>query len=109
MKNVEYKSTKDDIIEHFKNCGKIVRVTIVNDRFTGHPKGYYNIDSFRCCYIEFAETDSIENALLLTDTILKGRTIQVFPKRTNIPDKTRRPPMRGGRGGFYSGCNMMLM
>mgnify|MGYP000709292830 CR=1 FL=1 len=39
VKNVDYTSTKEQIIEHFKSCGKINRVTIVNDRFTRHPKG----------------------------------------------------------------------
>ena len=39
VKNVEYKCSKDDVLEHFKSCGKVNRVTIVNDKFSGHPKG----------------------------------------------------------------------
>ena len=39
VKNVDYVSTKDEIIEHFKSCGKINRVTIIFDKYTQHPKG----------------------------------------------------------------------
>ena len=42
VKNVDYVSTKDEIIEHFKSCGKINRVTIIFDKYTQHPKGYYS-------------------------------------------------------------------
>ena len=39
VKNVDYKASKDEIIEHFKSCGAINRVTIISDRFTRQPKG----------------------------------------------------------------------
>jgi len=39
VKNVDYVATKDEIIEHFKSCGKINRVTIIYDKYTQHPKG----------------------------------------------------------------------
>lgn len=39
VKNVDYSSTKEEIIDHFKSCGKINRVTIINDKFTRNPKG----------------------------------------------------------------------
>ena len=32
-------STKEEVIDHFKECGKINRVTIITDKYTGHPKG----------------------------------------------------------------------
>ena len=39
VKNVDYASTKDEIIEHFKSCGQIKRVTIIYDKYTQHPRG----------------------------------------------------------------------
>lgn len=39
MKNVDYSSTKEEIMDHFKSCGKIIRVTVITDKFTRNPKG----------------------------------------------------------------------
>lgn len=33
-------TTKEELMEHFKDCGKINRVTICTDKYTKHPKGY---------------------------------------------------------------------
>ncbi len=37
--NVDYSVSPEDIQAHFKSCGSINRVTILLDKFTGHPKG----------------------------------------------------------------------
>jgi polyadenylate-binding protein 2 len=37
--NVDYSSTPEEIQVHFQSCGTINRVTIVCDKWTGHPKG----------------------------------------------------------------------
>lgn len=37
--NVDYGATPEEIQEHFKSAGSINRVTILLDKFTGHPKG----------------------------------------------------------------------
>jgi polyadenylate-binding protein 2 len=37
---VDYGSTPEEIQAHFASCGTINRVTILLDKFTGHPKGY---------------------------------------------------------------------
>jgi hypothetical protein len=37
---VDYASTPEEIQSHFAACGQINRVTILCDKFTGHPKGY---------------------------------------------------------------------
>lgn len=39
---VDYGSTPEEIQSHFAACGQINRVTILCDKFTGHPKGYVN-------------------------------------------------------------------
>jgi RNA recognition motif-containing protein len=36
---VDYGATPEDIQAHFQACGTINRVTILCDKFTGHPKG----------------------------------------------------------------------
>ncbi|VDK61950.1 unnamed protein product [Onchocerca ochengi] len=38
--NVDYCSTAEELKAHFYGCGSIKRVTILTDKFTGHPKGY---------------------------------------------------------------------
>jgi polyadenylate-binding protein 2 len=67
--NVDYSSTPEELQEYFKACGTINRVTILCDKYTGQPKGY--------AYIEFAEVPSVAGAVVLSDTIFKGRMIKV--------------------------------
>ncbi|KAK3216417.1 hypothetical protein GRF29_8g3252711 [Pseudopithomyces chartarum] len=83
--NVDYGASPEEIQAHFQECGSINRVTILLDKFTGHPKGY--------AYVEFTEPDLVNQAL-------------VVPKRTNLPGMSRgRGGGRGGggRGGFGGG------
>ncbi|ETS74643.1 hypothetical protein PFICI_13127 [Pestalotiopsis fici W106-1] len=91
--NVDYSVSPEEIQAHFQECGSINRVTILLDKFTGQPKGY--------AYVEFTEPSLVAQALVLNDSVLKGRNIKVTPKRTNIPGMSRG---RGrGRGGFGRG------
>jgi hypothetical protein len=66
--NVDYGATPEELQLHFQSCGTVNRVTILTDR-TGNPKGY--------AYIEFLETDAVENACLLDNSELRGRHIKV--------------------------------
>lgn len=95
--NVDYSSTPEELQQHFHSCGTINRVTILCDKYTGHPKGF--------AYIEFAEKDSVANAVLLNESLFKGRQLKVNAKRTNIPglSSTNRGG-RGGGGGFGYGA-----
>ncbi|KAI6182542.1 Pabpn1-prov protein [Aphelenchoides bicaudatus] len=95
--NVDYSSKPDQLEEHFRGCGAIERVTILADRYTGHPKGF--------AYIEFTEADGKQNALALNESLFLGRQIKVTEKRTNKPgiSTTNRPPYRSrGRGGRFA-------
>ena len=74
---VEYAATAEEVELHFRGCGALNRVTILCDKFTGHPKGY--------AYIEFADKESVETAMALDGSYFKGRPIKVMPKRTNKP------------------------
>jgi len=97
--NVDYSATADDLERHFHGCGSVNRVTILCDKYTGHPKGF--------AYIEFADKDSVETATALDESLFKGRQIRVSAKRTNRPgiSSTNRPPRgsRGSRRGAYMG------
>ncbi|NXM91901.1 EPAB2 protein, partial [Oenanthe oenanthe] len=102
--NVDYGGTAEELESHFNSCGQINRVTILCDKFSGHPKGY--------AYIEFEEQSSVKAAVELDESVFRGRVIKVLPKRTNMPgiSSTDRGGYRGhfhargglGRwGGFY--------
>ncbi|XP_071959306.1 polyadenylate-binding protein 2-B-like [Antedon mediterranea] len=97
--NVDYSATAEELEAHFHGCGSINRVTILCNKFTGHPKGF--------AYIEFADKDSVSTAVALDDSLFKGRQIKVNPKRTNRPgiSSTDRPPRGRGRGRGHRGYN----
>ncbi|ERT01824.1 polyadenylate-binding protein 2 [Sporothrix schenckii 1099-18] len=89
--NVDYSASPEEIQAHFQSCGSINRVTILLDKFTGQPKGY--------AYVEFSEPSLVAQALVLNESVFKGRNIKVVPKRTNVPGMSR----GRGRGGFPRG------
>lgn len=39
IKNVDFTATPEELEEHFKSCGDIIKVTILCDKYTGHSKG----------------------------------------------------------------------
>lgn len=84
--NVDYGATAEELEQHFHGCGSINRVTILCDKFSGHPKGF--------AYIEFADKDSVHTAMALDESLFRGRQIKVSSKRTNRPgiSTTNRPP-----------------
>ncbi|NXX85423.1 PABP2 protein, partial [Urocolius indicus] len=104
--NVDYGGTAEELESHFNSCGQINRVTILCDKFSGHPKGY--------AYIEFEEKSSVKAAVELDESVFRGRVIKVLPKRTNMPGISStdrggyrsRFQLRGAlaqRGGYYRG------
>ncbi|GLV43547.1 Pabp2 [Carabus blaptoides fortunei] len=95
--NVDYGATAEELEQHFHGCGSINRVTILCNKFDGHPKGF--------AYIEFGDRDSVQTAMAMDESLFRGRQIKVMPKRTNRPgmSMTNRPPRaRGFRGGRIS-------
>uniref|UniRef100_A0A1B6EB13 RRM domain-containing protein n=1 Tax=Clastoptera arizonana TaxID=38151 RepID=A0A1B6EB13_9HEMI len=89
--NVDYGATAEELEQHFHGCGSINRVTILCNKFDGHPKGF--------AYIEFAERDSVQTSMALDESLFRGRQIKVNPKRTNRPglSTTNRGFPRGSR------------
>ncbi|NXK20239.1 PABP2 protein, partial [Arenaria interpres] len=109
--NVDYGGTAEELESHFNSCGQINRVTILCDKFSGHPKGY--------AYIEFKEKSSVKAAVELDESMFRGRVIKVLPKRTNMPgiSTTDRGGYRGRfqawgglaqRGGYYGGQHLRV-
>lgn len=94
--NVDYAASPEEIQAHFQSAGSINRVTILLDKFTGHPKGY--------AYVEFTEPSLVAQALALDESVFRGRNLKVVPKRTNVPGMTRGRGRGGNRGnrGFPS-------
>jgi polyadenylate-binding protein 2 len=93
--NVDYGATTDELHAHFQSCGTINRITIVCDKFTGHPKGFG--------YIEFADEAAVQTALSLNESLFRNRILKVTAKRTNIPGYNY-----GGRGGAAAGGYVMM-
>ncbi|KAJ7312018.1 hypothetical protein JRQ81_006348 [Phrynocephalus forsythii] len=91
--NVDYGGTARELESHFNGCGQIHRVTILCDKFSGHPKGY--------AYIEFADRSAMKAAMELDETTFRGRIIKVLPKRTNMPGISSTD--RGGSRGHFHG------
>lgn len=88
---VDYGATPEEIQQHFMSCGTINRVTILCDKFTGHPKGY--------AYVEFSDPSLVANAMAMNESLFRGRLIKVTAKRTNLPGLAARGRGRGrGRG-----------
>lgn len=67
--NVDYGATTEELEEHFHGCGSINRVTILCNKYNGHPKG--------CAYIEFANKENVSTAMALDGSLFRGRQIKV--------------------------------
>ena len=97
--NVDYGATAEELEQHFHGCGAVNRVSILCNKFDGHPKGF--------AYIEFTEKDSVQMAMALDESLFRGRQIKVMPKRTNKVgiSSTNRPPrgMRSRSHRSFSG------
>jgi len=94
--NVDYSATAEELENHFHGCGSVNRVTILCDKFSGHPKGF--------AYVEFTDKESVDNAVSLDGSLFKGRQIKVSAKRTNRPGISTTNRGRGrGRGGMRGG------
>ncbi|XP_077449649.1 embryonic polyadenylate-binding protein 2 isoform X2 [Stigmatopora argus] len=90
--NVDYGATADELEIHFNACGPVNRVTILCDKFSGHPKGF--------AYIEFSDRNSVQSAIALHESLFRGRVLKVMPKRTNMPGISTTD--RGGHRGGHS-------
>lgn len=65
---VDYSCTPEEVQQHFQSCGTVNRITIRTDKF-GQPKGY--------AYVEFLESEAVQEALHLNESELHGRQLKV--------------------------------
>ena len=105
--NVDYGASPEEIQAHFQSCGSINRVTILLDKFTGHPKGLVRLHPIllrpllvslmgprltvgcRYAYVEFTEPQLVAQALVLNESMFRGRNLKVglfFAKRLRTAD-----------------------
>ncbi|KAF9485388.1 hypothetical protein BDN70DRAFT_903207 [Pholiota conissans] len=88
--NVDYGATPEEIQGHFQACGTINRVTILCDKFTGHPKGY--------AYVEFSEPEHIDAAVALDNSLFRGRLIK---QGASVRSFSTRAPLSNAAPGAY--------
>uniref|UniRef100_A0A8C0U3T0 Polyadenylate-binding protein 2-like n=1 Tax=Cyanistes caeruleus TaxID=156563 RepID=A0A8C0U3T0_CYACU len=67
--NVDYGATAEELEAHFHGCGSVNRVTILCDKYSGHPKGF--------AYIEFSDKESVRTSMALDESLFRGRQIKV--------------------------------
>merc|ERR1719445_223123 len=87
---VDYSTRPDELQKFFASCGTVQRVTILTDKWTGHPKGF--------AYVQFRSQEAVANAVLLDGTEFKGRQLKIAAKRTNIFGYNRGMSRGGYRG-----------
>ncbi|TKR93246.1 hypothetical protein L596_007740 [Steinernema carpocapsae] len=75
--NVDYQSRPEELKEFFEECGMVERVTILANKYTGHPKGY--------AYVEFSNEEAMTKALAMDGMAFRNRELILKPKRTNEP------------------------
>lgn len=65
---VKYCCTIDELEQHFRSCGTVKKVTIGTDQ-NGKSRGF--------AFVEFLEPEAVQKALLLNESTLHGRQLQV--------------------------------
>ncbi|XP_042420697.1 uncharacterized protein LOC122008869 isoform X2 [Zingiber officinale] len=72
VSNVHFAASREALFSHFTKCGAIVKVTLLTDALTNHPKGE--------AHIVFANKESIDKAISLTGTSFFSRILTVSRK-----------------------------
>ena len=94
--NLSWDIDEDSLRAHFAECGEVVSVRFAEDRETGAFKGFG--------HVEFAESDSTDEAVKLAGTYLMDRPIRVdFANPRPSGGGGGRGRGRGGRGGGRGG------
>eukprot|EP00756_Hemistasia_phaeocysticola_P005435 Hpha_TRINITY_DN13326_c0_g1::TRINITY_DN13326_c0_g1_i1::g.95564::m.95564/K14396/PABPN1, PABP2; polyadenylate-binding protein 2 len=92
---VDYSTTPEDLGDLLGGAGTVNRVTILCDRWTGHPKGY--------AYVEFEEVAAVERAMRFNGHPFRNRFLKVAPKRTNFPWWMQQGKGKGAGKGRQAG------
>lgn len=88
VSNLSPLATENELKDHFQMCGTIVRVTVLRDHITQHPKGH--------AYIQFSTIENRKTALNFDYTQLYGQSIRVQPF-----NRSRQPTQKPWAGSAY--------
>lgn len=84
--NLSFQAKEQELIDLFEEFGEVVSVKIINDKYTGKPRGF--------AFVEMADEDDAQDAIdSLHETEFLGRNIIVNEARD------KKGGGRGGRGG----------
>uniref|UniRef100_A0ACD5UPJ3 Uncharacterized protein n=1 Tax=Avena sativa TaxID=4498 RepID=A0ACD5UPJ3_AVESA len=75
--NVHFAATKEAVSTHFMKCGTVLKINMLTDAITGHPKG--------AAYVTFADKESIGRAVSLSGTSFYSRVLTVLRKAEAPP------------------------
>ena len=82
IRGLDWNTTSEELTEFLTECGAVERVTMLQDKFTHRPKGH----AFVC----FTDAEGASNAIATKNlAILRGRTLTITKKRTNVPGMKR--------------------
>ena len=81
--NISFETTPDQLRELFARHGDVVSVKLINDRYTGKPRGF--------AFVEM-DDESAESAISATDGVeFEGRSLKVNLAKPRGVWRVRRP------------------
>src|SRR4051812_23533591 len=90
--NLSFKTTSDELREHFSQAGTVESASVIEDRETGRSRGFG--------FVEMATAEDAQAAIeQFNGKDMNGRNLTV----NEAKPKTDRGPGGGGRGGGYGG------
>ncbi|HEY0376232.1 MAG TPA: RNA-binding protein [Pyrinomonadaceae bacterium] len=91
--NLSFKTTSDDLRDHFSQAGTVESASIIEDRETGRSRGFG--------FVEMATAEDAQAAIeQFNGKDMNGRSLTVNEAK---PKTDRGPGGGGGRGGYGGG------
>ncbi len=91
--NLSFKTTSDDLRDHFSQAGTVESASVIEDRETGRSRGFG--------FVEMATAEDAQAAIeQFNGKDLNGRNLTVNEAK---PKTDRGPGGGGGRGGYGGG------
>uniref|UniRef100_A0A0E0KNV6 RRM domain-containing protein n=1 Tax=Oryza punctata TaxID=4537 RepID=A0A0E0KNV6_ORYPU len=75
--NVHFAATKEALSGHFMKCGTVLKINILTDAISGHPKG--------AAFVTFTDKESVEKAVSLSGSSFFSRVLTVMRKAEAPP------------------------
>ncbi|MES2764477.1 MAG: RNA-binding protein [Bacteroidota bacterium] len=94
--NLSYNTSEDELREIFSAYGTVASAKVMNDKFTGRPRGF--------AFVEMPSDDEAQKAIdALNETEVSGRRIVVNEARPRTEGGGGDRNGGGGRGGYGGG------